>query len=223
MFNLCLGDQDGRQSDPFFLITILLHLPPELEVGPGEVSSGIRHCKDKATTTRLMVCKLGIHAMVAAGVQMLWRHLVGCSKGLLPSATSPRPTWGFPQGSFLAQWLQSLDDPWKLLSNLYLSKKSCPTRHPALLGRISSLTCLSFGHPLSLALGRRKLSCTCQAQHFSDAACWPLTVILGCFGIPMPLGLQAGPISVSTYVPNSISSFCVSLGSPAAGRPVILQ
>ena len=77
------------------------------------------------------------------------RHLVGCSKGLLPSATSPHPTWGFPQGSFLAQWPQSLDDPWQLLSNLYLSKKSCPTRHPALLGRISSLTCLSFGHPLS--------------------------------------------------------------------------
>lgn len=151
------------------------------------------------------------------------RHLVGCSKGLLPSATSPHPTWGFPQGSFLAQWPQSLDDPWQLLSNLYLSKKSCPTRHPALLGRISSLTCLSFGHPLSLALGRRKLSCTCQAQQFSDAACCPLTVILGCFGIPMPLGLQAGPISMSTYVPNSISSFCVSLGSPAAGRPVILQ
>lgn len=206
-----------------FSITILLHLPPELEVGPGEVSSGIRHCKDKATTTRLTVCKLGIHAMVAAGVQMLWEAPCRLFKGFAAQCHQPTSNMGISTGQFPSTMPQSLDDPWKLLSNLYLSKKSCPTRHPALLGRISSLTCLSFGYPLSLALGRRKLSCTCQAQHFSDAACCPLTVILGCFGIPMPLGLQAGPISVSTYVPNSISSFCVSLGSPAAGRPVILQ
>lgn len=158
------------------------------------------------------------------------RHLVGCSKGLLLSATSPGPTWGFLQGSFLAKWPKSLDDPWQLLSNLYLSKKSCPNRHPALLGRIlSSLTCLSLGHPLSLAHGRRKLSRTSKAQHFSDAACCPLTVILGCSGIPMPESSGiASRSNLCVHICSQLnlfleSLFCVSLGSPAAGRPVILQ
>lgn len=45
------------------------------------------------------------------------RHLVGCSKGLLPSATSPRPTWGFPQGSFLAQ----CHNLWMTLGNSFLT------------------------------------------------------------------------------------------------------
>ena len=137
------------------------------------------------------------------------RHLVGGSKGLLPRATSSRPTMGFLQGSLLAQWPRSLDGPWQLLSNLYLSKESCPNRHPALLGRISSVSLashLAIPSALPLAEGNSHVPVRPHTFLMLPAALplssWAARIFL-CQG---PLGLQAGPISVSTDVPNSISS-----------------
>lgn len=148
---------------------------------------------------------------------------------MLPRATSSRPTMGFLQGSLLAQWPRSLDGPWQLLSNLYLSKESCPNRHPALLGRISSVSLAShLAIPSALPLAEGN-SCTCQAPHFSDAACCPPTVILGCSDIPMPG--SSGIASRSNLCVHRCSQlnlfqeslFWVSLGSPAAVRPAILR
>ena len=79
---------------------ILLHLPPELEMGLGEVRSGIRHCKDEATTTWLMVYKAGIPAGVAAGVQMLQEAPCRLFKGFAAQCHQPRSNMGISAGQF---------------------------------------------------------------------------------------------------------------------------
>lgn len=148
---------------------------------------------------------------------------------MLPRATSPRPTMGFLQGSLLAQWPQSLDDPWQLLSNLYLSKESCPNRHPALLGRISSVSLAShLAIPSALPLAEGNSHVPVRPHTFLmlpatlSLSSWAALVSL----CQSPLGLQAGPICVHRCSQLNLfqeSSFWISLGSPAAVRPAILR